>query len=1082
MLFPALLIILTSILQLCGAQLTPVVDLGYAKYRGTFNSAGSNNTQFLGIRFAEPPTGSLRWQAPRTPGFVAGIQNATAEPPGCLQAGTGAAPTNTFPANKRTTLAVSNPEDCLFLNVHTPGQLDSHGPGKSLPVVVWIHGGGYVAGNAGSFDGNDLLRESGNGVVAVIIQYRLGLFGFLAGEAVKANGRLNAGLLDQQFALQWIQEHIAKFGGDPGRVTIWGESAGAGSVLQQVIANDGRTFPPLFRAAITSSSFLPSQYAFNDVVPEFLYNSVVSKANCTSAANSLACLRNADVNLLEQININLCGSGFFGTFVFVPVVDGDFIKQRPALALLEGKVNGEALMSITNANEGSLFVNQSTASTVQIPEYLTQLFPSLSAQNRNVAVEKYSGLGAPIDQVDAIMGESIFVCPTYFLLRAFQGKRAFKASWKGQFAIPPATHGMDVAFYFTYVYAVPAFNNADFDEAFADSFLAFVVSLDPNHTFEPTITPDWNPFSFQQGHQVEMRFNRTASGDPAVSPFTTPEDLLDRCSSETRTLDSMRASIVDRVSGLACRCMHRICQGARRDPGLTRLVPCMTRHWRPCHVSSPVGLRCLHFFRHVSSQSRNWAGLTPVIDLGYARYRGTLDPAGSNNTQFLGIRFAAPPTGSLRWQAPRTPGFVAGIQNATAEPPRCLQGGTGAAPNNSFPANKRDTLAVPNSEDCLFLNVYIPGQPGPRSPRKSLPVVVWIHGGGYVAGSANGFSGPDSYNGNDLVRESGDGVVAVVIQYRLGLFGFLAGEEVKANGRLNAGLLDQQFALQWVQEHIAKFGGDPGRVTIWGESAGAGSVLQQVIANDGKTFPPLFRAAITSSSFLPSQYAFNDVVPEFLFNTVVSRTNCTPAANSLTCLRNADINVLEQINVDLCGSGFFGTFVFVPVVDGDFIKQRPALALLEGKVNGEALMSVTNADEGAIFVDSSTAGTVQVPEYLMQLFPSLSAQHRDVAVTKYSGLGTPIDQVTAIMGVYARHAYNQSIFVCPTYFLLRAFKGRAFKANADIKFNQGQFAIPPATHGMDVSFYFPSYVQCHNIFNCIIISFQHECKWCSLLQ
>ncbi|PBK93163.1 alpha/beta-hydrolase [Armillaria gallica] len=527
MLFPAILIILASVLQLCEAQSTPVVDLGYAKYRGTFDSNGSNNTQFLGIRFAEPPTGSLRWQAPQTPRFVAGIQNATAEPPGCLQAGTGAAPSNTFPANKRDTLAVSNPEDCLFLNVHTPGQLDSHGPGKSLPVVVWIHGGGYVAGNAGSFDGNDLLRESGNGVVAVIIQYRLGLFGFLAGEAVKANGRLNAGLLDQQFALQWIQEHIAKFGGDPGRVTIWGESAGAGSVLQQVIANDGRTFPPLFRAAITSSSFLPSQYAFNDVVPEFLFNSVVSKANCTSAANSLACLRNADVNLLEQININLCGSGFFGTFVFVPVVDGDFIKQRPALALLEGKVNGEALMSITNANEGSLFVNQSTASTVQIPEYLTQLFPSLSAQNRDVAVEKYSGLGAPIDQVNAIMGESIFVCPTYFLLRAFQGKRTFK----GQFAIPPATHGMDVAFYFTAnASGVPAFNNADFDEAFADSFLAFVVSLDPNHTFEPTITPDWNPFSFQQGHQVEMRFNRTAGGDPAVSPFTTPEDLLDRCS------------------------------------------------------------------------------------------------------------------------------------------------------------------------------------------------------------------------------------------------------------------------------------------------------------------------------------------------------------------------------------------------------------------------------------------------------------------------------------------------------------------------------------------------------------------------
>ncbi|KAK0463608.1 Alpha/Beta hydrolase protein [Desarmillaria tabescens] len=500
-------LILASVLLSCWAQSTPVVDLGYAKYRGTLDPAGSNNTQFLGIRYAAPPTGSSRWQAPRTPDFVAGIQNATAEPSGCLQAGSGAASSNPFPANKRDTLVAPNSEDCLFLNVYVPGQLGSR---KNLPVVVWIHGGGYVAGSASGSTGNDLIREAGGGVVAVLIQYRLGLFGFLAGESVKANGVLNAGLLDQQFALQWVQTHIAKFGGDPSRVTIWGESAGAGSVLQQVIANDGHTSPPLFRAAITSSTFLPSQYAFNDVVPEFLYNTVVSRTNCTSAANSLTCLQNSDASLLEQINVDLCSSGFFGTFVFVPVVDGEFITQRPTIAMRQGKVNGEVLMSVTNTDEGGPFVDSSTAGTVQVPDYLTQLFPSLSVQNRDIAVAKYSGLGAPIEQVAAIMGESIF----------------------GQFAIPPATHGSDVPYYFPSINAngVPPFNNTDFDKAFSESFLAFVMSLDPNETFEPTITPSWKPFSFQQGHQVEMRFNRTETGQPAVLPFTTPEDLLDRCS------------------------------------------------------------------------------------------------------------------------------------------------------------------------------------------------------------------------------------------------------------------------------------------------------------------------------------------------------------------------------------------------------------------------------------------------------------------------------------------------------------------------------------------------------------------------
>ncbi|KAK0463607.1 Alpha/Beta hydrolase protein [Desarmillaria tabescens] len=562
MLFQAFLPILASILQPCGVQSAPVIDLGYAKYRGTLDPAGSNNTQFLGIRFTAPPTGSLRWQAPRTPSFVPGIQNATAEPARCLQGETGQGPSNTFPADKRDT-PVADSEDCLFLNVYVPGQLDSR---KNLPVVVWIHGGGYDVGGANgfsrgpdAFNGNDLVRESGGGVIAVVTQYRLGMFGFLAGESVKAHGALNAGLLDQQFAFQWVQKHITKFDGDPSRVTIWGESAGAGSVLQQVIANDGRTFPPLFRAAITSSSFLPLQYAYNDVIPEFLYNTVVSRTNCTSAANSLTCLRNANVNVLEQINIDLCVSGFFGTFVFVPVVDGEFIRQRPTIAMREGKVNGEVLMSVTNTdeggpfvdsstagtvqplqsilvlilmsvtntNEGGLFVDSSIAGTVQVSQYLTQLFPNLSSQHRDVAVTKYSSLGTPIEQVTAIMGESIFVCPTYFLLRGFLG-----SSFKGQFAIPPAGHGDDVAYYFPSMNAngVPPFNNTDFDKAFAEYFLAFVMPLDPNETFEPTITPAWKPFSFEQGHHVEMRFNKTATDHPAIFPFTTPEDLLDRCS------------------------------------------------------------------------------------------------------------------------------------------------------------------------------------------------------------------------------------------------------------------------------------------------------------------------------------------------------------------------------------------------------------------------------------------------------------------------------------------------------------------------------------------------------------------------
>ncbi|EEB92893.1 hypothetical protein MPER_08527, partial [Moniliophthora perniciosa FA553] len=129
------------------------VDLGYARYQGVFDPS-TNVTDFIGVRFAAPPTGQLRWQAPQPPEPISGVQIANVNPPQCLQASGG---------------------------VHFPGDTV---PTKKLPVVVWIHGGGYVSGDAIGFHGSDLIKESDNGVVAVLIQYRLGLFGFLAGSQV----------------------------------------------------------------------------------------------------------------------------------------------------------------------------------------------------------------------------------------------------------------------------------------------------------------------------------------------------------------------------------------------------------------------------------------------------------------------------------------------------------------------------------------------------------------------------------------------------------------------------------------------------------------------------------------------------------------------------------------------------------------------------------------------------------------------------------------------------------------------------------------------------------------------------------
>ncbi|KAJ7241607.1 Alpha/Beta hydrolase protein [Mycena rebaudengoi] len=407
-----------------------------------------------------------------------------------------------------------------LLNVYFPSDAAGNPSATDLPTAVWIHGGGYLAGN-GNANGEDIIRQSNRGVVVVTIQYRLGVFGFLPGAAVKRNGALNAGLLDQDFALRWVNQHISKFGGDASKVTIWGESAGAGSVLQQVIANGGQTKPQLFRGAITSSSFLPSQYTYNDRIPELLFSEVMAQSDCTTAADSMACLRAVDANVLKTANNNINGAAFFGTFAFVPVVDGTFIRQRATEALLQRKVNGKALLAVTNTFEGTGFVDQMANQTVN--EYTLNLFPEFSPFLA-IAVEAWYGSTTMDDQlfqVNAVQGESIFICPSYYLLSAFPGR-----SFKGEFAIPPGFHGNDIAYYFPAGNA-PPFNNPAFINAFAQSFTSFIINLDPNIKVDPTtITPRWDPFVFGN---TQMLFNKTEAGAPVVQPITTSNDLLLCC-------------------------------------------------------------------------------------------------------------------------------------------------------------------------------------------------------------------------------------------------------------------------------------------------------------------------------------------------------------------------------------------------------------------------------------------------------------------------------------------------------------------------------------------------------------------------
>ncbi|KAG2064949.1 alpha/beta-hydrolase [Suillus decipiens] len=494
----------------------PVVDLGYAQYQGSVDTV-TNTTSFLGIRYAAPPIGNLRWAAPQPPPTTSGIQHAVTQPNECYQVPLNLPSTKTMSSSKRD---VSQSEDCLFLNVYTPGSVVVATPSGGLPVVVWIHGGGYLMGAASLYDGADLIVESNYGVITVVLQYRLGLFGFLAGEAVKNGGAPNAGLLDQNYAFQWVQAHISQFGGDPTKVTIWGESAGASSVTQHIVAHGGNTQPPLFRAAMTSSMFLSSQYNYNDRIPEILYNMVVNGTNCSSSSDTLSCVRAADVNTLQTLNYNTNLNGHHGTLTFVPVVDGTFIVEKPTVTLIKGRLNGNYLLAVVNSHEGNIFVDQST--TMSVADFITTIFPNFSPAQITGAAAMYQNMGSNVNQANLAMAESMFLCPTYYMLQAF-GERA----WKGLFAISPGLHGMDVGEYFPSDAGGPVYHNSQFMTSFSNSFMAMAMFETPDHRYTPgDITPSWNIW---QQDFTEMVFNETSEGKPHVYTSKTDMALLERC-------------------------------------------------------------------------------------------------------------------------------------------------------------------------------------------------------------------------------------------------------------------------------------------------------------------------------------------------------------------------------------------------------------------------------------------------------------------------------------------------------------------------------------------------------------------------
>ncbi|HEX3139840.1 MAG TPA: carboxylesterase family protein [Rhizobacter sp.] len=289
----------------------------------------------------------------------------------------------------------------------------------------------------------------------------------------------------------------------------------------------------------------------------------------------------------------------------------------------------------------------------------------------------------------------------------------------------------------------------------------------------------------------------------------------------------------------------------------------------------------------------------PTVTTQYGTLEGALHGSGSMK-QFLGIPYAAPPVGELRWKAPAPPAPWSGTRSATSYGHHCPQKAT--SPLSSYGT-------AGGQEDCLYLNVFTPTTSGPH------PVMVWIHGGAFLYGRGLGYT---------PVRLTAQGVVVVTINYRLGSLGFLAHPALNdAQGHSgNYGVMDQTAALQWVKNNIHNFGGDPGNVTIAGQSAGAASVLTQL--NSAKT-ANLFNKAILESGPVTDQPT--GAAAQASGATVgASNFGCPNDANAATCLRalSADFIVANQPSATFSSTNS-------PNVDGDYL-VRTNLAAVYGNL------------------------------------------------------------------------------------------------------------------------------------------------------
>ena len=369
------------------ASATPTVTISAPQ--GTIVGLPGSVEAFPGIPFAKPPTGSLRLKPPQPITAPLGTFKATANGLACPQFVFSTVLDDTIPTSALG-LALNTPlfqtilnagEDCLVLNVHRPAGISAD---AKLPVLFWIFGGGFELGWNAMYDGTTWVQESinsGKPIIFVSVNYRVGGFGFLPGKEILADGSSNLGLLDQRAGLQWVADNIGAFGGDPAKVTIWGESAGAISVFDQMALYGGdNTYKgkALFRAGIMNSGSIVPADPVDCPKGQAIYDTVAAAAGCGSAADSLACLRTVPYSTLLNATNSVPGLLSYSSIAlsYLPRPDGVVMPASPEVLLTSGRYAKVPFIIGSQEDEGTIFAlfQSNITTTAQLVTYFKDKF------------------------------------------------------------------------------------------------------------------------------------------------------------------------------------------------------------------------------------------------------------------------------------------------------------------------------------------------------------------------------------------------------------------------------------------------------------------------------------------------------------------------------------------------------------------------------------------------------------------------------------------------------------------------------------------------------------------------------------